>query len=427
MSEREEQKLQFIDVFSGCGGLSLGLSQAGLRGLFAIERNESAFETFEANFLAPNSVYKFQWPPWLPKEAIGIEELMESHEAELAGLEGMIDVLAGGPPCQGFSSAGRRRVNDPRNQLFKSYLKLVDMVKPRAVLIENVRGFTVDFQSASAKDNYSSMLTEALSDEYQVKDALLNLSSFGVPQNRVRYFVLAFRKGLKVGEPFNELSKMLPGFLRALGLQAPVSSWAAISDLEISRCGEQASSESAGFTEINYVGPRTKYQRLMATESGPGDLRLARHSKAVLGRFAELIELCRAEGRLNISISESLRQKFGLKKRALRVLDPDRPSPTITSMPDDLIHYKEPRILTVRENARLQSFPDWFAFKGKYTTGGKRRRHEVPRYTQVANAVPPLAGRAIGTVIAKILQANLSAKSLSGELDAVPELAKIGA
>src|SRR5262249_52412871 len=84
---------------------------------------------------------------------------------------------------------------------------------------------------------------------------------------------------------------------------------------------------------------------------------------------------------------------------ALRVLDPDRPAPTITSMPDDLLHYLEPRTLTVRENARLQSFPDWFAFKGKYTTGGDLRRREVPRFTQVANAVPPLMAEAVGCVL----------------------------
>jgi DNA (cytosine-5)-methyltransferase 1 len=135
----------------------------------------------------------------------------------------------------------------------------------------------------------------------------------------------------------------------------------------------------------------------------PTDLRLARHTKEVVARFEEIIELSHAEGRLNVSISEEVRSRFGLKKHALRVLDPDRPSPTVTSMPDDLLHYSEPRALTVRENARLQSFPDWFSFKGKYTTGGHLRRQEVPRFTQVANAVPPLAARAIGELLNDIL------------------------
>jgi DNA (cytosine-5)-methyltransferase 1 len=128
----------------------------------------------------------------------------------------------------------------------------------------------------------------------------------------------------------------------------------------------------------------------------PSDTRLARHRDDIAMRFKTIIERCKLEGRLNTSISMALRQEFGLKKMAIRVMDPRKPAPTITSMPDDLLHYSEPRTLTVRENARLQTFPDWFLFKGKYTTGGHLRRCEVPRFTQVANAVPPLLAELIG-------------------------------
>jgi DNA (cytosine-5)-methyltransferase 1 len=141
-----------------------------------------------------------------------------------------------------------------------------------------------------------------------------------------------------------------------------------------------------------------------AGETVPGDLRLARHSDDIVDRFQEIIELSHANGRLNTRISDAMRARFGLKKRTLRVLDPDRPSPTITSLPDDLLHYTEPRALTVRENARLQSFPDWFLFKGKYTTGGHLRRKEVPRFTQVANAVPPLVARAFGEMLIELFR-----------------------
>jgi DNA (cytosine-5)-methyltransferase 1 len=96
-----------------------------------------------------------------------------------------------------------------------------------------------------------------------------------------------------------------------------------------------------------------------------------------------------------------MRERHGINKMATRVLDPDKAAPTITSMPDDLLHYSEPRTLTVRENARLQTFPDWFAFQGKYTTGGERRAREVPRFTQVANAVPPLIAEMWGEVLFK--------------------------
>jgi DNA (cytosine-5)-methyltransferase 1 len=130
-------------------------------------------------------------------------------------------------------------------------------------------------------------------------------------------------------------------------------------------------------------------------------------------RFREIIKLSHAEGRLNTSISADIRARFGIKKMALRVLDPDRPSPTITSMPDDLLHYSEPRTLTVRENARLQTFPDWYSFQGKYTTGGHLRKQEVPRFTQVANAVPPLVARAIGETLTELLRNNSVTEEVS--------------
>ena len=95
-----------------------------------------------------------------------------------------------------------------------------------------------------------------------------------------------------------------------------------------------------------------------------------------------------------------------LNRRGVTVLDPDSQSPTITSIPDELVHYCEPRILTVREHARIQSFPDWYEFQGKYTSGGKRRKQEVPRYTQVGNAVPPLFAEQIGLAIKEVLKDN---------------------
>ena len=92
-----------------------------------------------------------------------------------------------------------------------------------------------------------------------------------------------------------------------------------------------------------------------------------------------------------------------LNRRGVTVLNADSYAPTITSIPDELVHYCEPRILTVREHARIQSFPDWYEFKGKYTSGGKRRKNEVPRYTQIGNAVPPLFAEQIGRAIMEVL------------------------
>lgn len=404
ISQAKKRRIVFVDAFAGCGGLSLGLMQAGLQGRFAIEHDKFAFETLRANLLLRDSRFKFAWPRWLPKEPIAIDPLLQNYKTHLESLEGSIDLLVGGPPCQGFSSAGRRKHDDPRNNLFSSYLQIVDILKPRAVLIENVRGFTVDFDKGAAVTNYSHKLREKLSATYDVFEELLDLTLFGVPQSRTRYFLLAFQPGLCSDNPFDLLRERLPSFLRSLRLKTPVSSWAAISDLELSRGGKQPSTETPGFDEIRYTSPLTHFQRLMgAGETVPTDLRLARHSDEITDRFQEIIELSHAQGRLNTSIGQDIKARFGLRKKALRVLDPDRPAPTITSLPDDLLHYREPRALTVRENARLQSFPDWFTFKGKYTTGGHLRKKEVPRFTQVANAVPPLVARAIGEMLADLL------------------------
>jgi DNA (cytosine-5)-methyltransferase 1 len=412
MGKVQNKKIVFGDVFAGCGGLSLGLLQAGLEGRFAIEHDEFAFATLRENLLVNSAKFRFSWPRWLPMEAIAIGAFLKDYRDELESLAGSIDLLVGGPPCQGFSTAGRRRHDDPRNQLFTSYLKLVEILKPKAVLIENVRGFTMDFEMDSRVKNYSQKLREKLSADYDVYEELLNLSQFGVPQKRTRYFLLALQPGFAVENPFDLLRERLPSFLRMLSLKAPVNSWSAISDLEIARGGKRPSRDTPGFEEIRYTRPLTRYQKLMGEGSTcPRDLRLARHSAEITDRFRDIIESSHAEGRLNTTISDVIRARYSIQKKALRVLDPDRPAPTITSLPDDLLHYGEPRILTVRENARLQSFPDWFSFHGKYTTGGHRRRKEVPRFTQVANAVPPLVARAIGEMLVDLFDRSTGCRN----------------
>ncbi len=277
--------------------------------------------------------------------------------------------------------------------------------------MENVRGFTMNFGNDDEVNNYARKLRLLLSERYSVHERLMDLSRFGVPQQRTRYLLIALHPDFVGLDPFQIIDDRLSGFLRRLNLQVPVSSWAAISDLEIGRGGTRASEETPGFLEIEPSAKCTSFQKLMGTgASKAADLKLARHAPDIRKRFGEIIEICHAEGRLNTTISAETRHRYGLKKQALRVLDPDRPAPTITSMPDDLLHYAEARTLTVRENARLQSFPDWFVFRGKYTTGGERRRREVPRFTQVANAVPPLVAQAIGEAIVAMAAAVATPK-----------------
>jgi len=407
MPKTPQKPPTFVDIFAGCGGLSYGLMAAGWEGLFAIERDANAFASLNENLIRQESSMKFSWPKWLPKAPHGIDEVLDSHRESLLALRDKVDLLAGGPPCQGFSSAGRRVANDPRNHLTSSYLDFVALVRPKIVLIENVKGIAIDFDdddSADGKVNYAKKIIQALSVGYNVSAEVLDTSTFGVPQKRKRFFIIGLRKDAKfrsIETPFSVIERLRLSFLSRKGLSAPVASKSAISDLEIGRNGTRQSADSAGFQEIAYKGPLTSYQRLMNVGVGKHvtDTRLARHNAEITSRFEKIIQLCHADGRLNVSISPELRASFGLKKCAIRVLDPDGPSPTITSMPDDLIHYRESRTLTVRENARLQSFPDSFVFKGKYTTGGDRRKKEVPRFTQVANAVPPLVAEAIGRAL----------------------------
>ncbi|MBX5083061.1 DNA cytosine methyltransferase [Rhizobium lentis] len=401
----------FIDVFAGCGGLSLGLMQSGWTGLFAVEHDKNAFETLSHNLVEEHAQYRFDWPGWLPKAPASVFDVLKQYHNQIAALEGTVDMLVGGPPCQGFSSAGKRNPADPRNRLVEAYLEFVSVLKPRIVLIENVRGITSDFLESDDRTkriNYAQYIVESLDQNYHVSTKLIDVSAFGVPQKRHRFFIIAARRdcGFEDFAPFAQLEADRLRFLRDKGIAVvPTTTQMAISDLEVERNGKGVSRDSVGFEEIQYSGPITSYQTIMRSgvPEGIEDTRLAKHRPDIEARFAKFIELCHAEGRLNKSLSSELKASFGLKKSAIRVLDPDQPSPTITSMPDDLIHYSEPRTLTVRENARLQSFPDFFQFRGKYTTGGERRKQEVPRFTQVANAVPPLMAEALGKMIASAL------------------------
>lgn len=406
-----KQAPTFVDLCAGCGGLSLGLMSAGWRGVFAVEKNADAFKTLKFNLLCKKDK-KFYWPDWLPEKEISLEELTENHAAELKGLRGKIDLLAGGPPCQGFSTFGRRNASDPRNQVFRHYLKVVELLQPKMVLMENVKGILCPFKGTDApKDEngqplvYAEIIKRALHDEYEVSSRILHAKDYGVPQNRPRYILVGIKKGLlaaagpNISDFFDLLAKNRKGFLdsKNLGNTQPAVHHA-ISDLLRDGGILHDCIETPRFKQGAYGKQTTNYQRLMHGDMN-GDIadshRFARHKPTTIEKFAWFQKRC-TPGR---KIEQDERGKYANKKHTVCVLDPNQPAPTVTTLPDDIIHYSEPRILTVREMARLQSFPDWFEFKGKYTTGGNRRTKECPRYTQVGNAVPPLLAEAIGRTL----------------------------
>ncbi|MBL1259885.1 MAG: DNA cytosine methyltransferase [Thiotrichaceae bacterium] len=406
----------YIDLFSGCGGFSLGLGNAGWKGLFAVEKDAMAFDTFKHNLI--DGVHRhFDWPEWLPQKATTIQSLLSKYPKELASLRGAIDLIAGGPPCQGFSMAGRRKSTDPRNKLSEQYLSMVDLIQPKYVVLENVRGFNSAFSSGGSKQAYS-MIVKARLDKlgYDVYHDYVHCEQFGVPQARTRFLMLGIRRGQLTNAevaPFEMLTKIRESFLLDKGLpNKPISVRQAISDLAITRKGAKvihhSGTDGKGFKKLDYRRPPGKsnaYQKLMnrgLNGAQPNSLRLARHKPDTIKQFIKI----KSNSRAGVVLSLSEKEALGIKKQAICVLHPDKPSKTLTTLPDDLLHYSEPRILTVRESARIQSFPDNFVFKGKYTTGGAMRTKECPRYTQVGNAVPPLLGEAIGSMIMKLAKSS---------------------
>ena len=410
--------MSFADVFAGCGGLSLGLSHAGWRGRFAIEKHIDAFRTFSANLVDSPARYRFDWPAWLPKSAITTSQFLSKYEREICNMSGNLTLLAGGPPCQGFSMAGRRTQSDPRNALTDDYIALVKILQPRFLLIENVRGFALPFRTHITSDGdgspYSQQVTARLKAAgYTVYSTLIDLSQFGVPQFRKRFILIAIRNGdsaLKMlygKSPIELLQSYRKRFLSYKGLssETAVSAKDAIGDLEVT--GKQLvkcvdSPPFNCFVQVPYMngGFESPYIRLMrkGARGAPNSLRLPRHSDQTRRQFEQIMTTC-AKGR---SLSEVDRRRLKLKKHALTPLHGNVPSGTVTTLPDDIIHYSEPRILTARENARLQTFPDTFQFFGKYTSGGPQRKLDCPRYTQIGNAVPPLFAEALGRVLRKL-------------------------
>jgi DNA (cytosine-5)-methyltransferase 1 len=398
----------YIDLFAGCGGLSLGLHNAGWRGLFAIEKNQDAFETLRANLMENKN--HFDWPIWLPKTNLEIDDVLNKYIENLKTLNGNVDLVAGGPPCQGFSTAGRRKEDDVRNGLIKSYLRFIMYVRPKVIFFENVKGFTQKFEKNKSKGmTYSHYVLRVLRFfGYEVEGKMVDFSKYGIPQKRTRFILVGIRKDIaeknkvKAKIFFKLLAENKSLFLINKNLPQSPTLGSAISDL-LKKNGLVETPDRKNFNSGVYSNPKSKYQKFLREgieyDIIPNSHSFPKHKPEIVKRFAYFLKRQNS----NKNICDTTREKFSINKHTIIPLTRELPTPTITTLPDDYVHYCEPRILTVREYARIQSFPDWYAFKGKYTTGGKVRTKEVPRYSQIGNAIPPLFGEQSGIVLKELI------------------------
>ncbi len=408
MKYNQINTLNFIDLFAGCGGLSLGLEEAGFSPIFVNEIDQDALETYLINremrfpHLRDPSFYSRDIKSCLKKSYI--DELKKNLISKLGISE--VDLICGGPPCQGFSGLGIRRSYNidkkhiPSNYLYEDMANFIKQINPKMFLFENVQGLLSSRWTSSGPKGevFASVLKtfEAISG-YKVAYELLFSRDFGVPQRRPRVFIVGLRDDVVQKIDFDEKDIK---FLPTGGLTAPNIS-DILSDLVDENYTNGGSTSQYPAKALNKT---QKYFRTLPDGSllKKGDLltehEYSKHSERVIQRFKRIIE---NKGKADLNLKT--------KKFAQRMLpaqwSESGPNITITSMPDDYIHFLQPRAPTLRECARIQTFPDWYQFSGKRTTGGKRRagvptdnnfNRELPKFTQIGNAVPVMLARKIG-------------------------------
>ncbi|OQD36000.1 DNA cytosine methyltransferase [Bacillus toyonensis] len=408
-----KKKYVVLDLFSGAGGMSEGFLQAGFHIPCATDYSKEVAETY---------INRHQQLGYDVNYYSGDIRELTKNRKKFKGFigENKIDVIVGGPPCQGFSLSGKRLEDDIRNTLFIEYLRMVKLVKPKYFVMENVEGLlSYKFRKIKGlgKEVYEEIYPqeviekEALRLGYHVKWKVLNAKDFGVPQNRPRVIFL----GHRIKKCRNEKYKNLvtpPRFPTALKTMVTIED--AISDLNFIQNGEVKTKYDKRF------GNKSDYQKCLKEGLTPSisgkpikaeilyNHQASKHNEKTLERF-KLLKSGESINALLQRLPEELKANFATKKFRCTKLDKNNVSPTVLTLPDDIIHYdmNSPRILTVRELARLQSFDDSFEFRGKRTTGGNRRKFETPQYTQVGNAVPPLFARAIAKEIYTALSSSV--------------------
>lgn len=414
-------KYGHIDLFAGCGGLSLGLELAGFTPLFVNEINPDALSSYLIN--------RQDHYPWLKEKEFHCYDVKELvNKKRIAKLKknildkfhidinkGDLPLIVGGPPCQGFSGIGHRRSYSvekeklPSNHLYQDMAWIINELKPKIFLFENVKGLL------NAKWNKDGKNGEVWNDvlatfknilDYTVEFSLVHAKNYGVSQNRPRVLLVGIRNDINKKIPKN--SSIANGYLPSPTFNAPDLSelLGDILDPAYSNGSSTKKYPKQAKTDIQ-KWYRTMRDGNIAQKNAPvTEHDYSKHSDNVLNKFNHMIS---NNGEIS-SIHKT--KKFSQKLLPAKWNDKG-PTITATSLPDDYVHYSQPRILTVREWARLQSFPDWYQFAGSRTTGGIRRagnpragifERELPKYTQIGNAVPVKLGESIGYHFIKILK-----------------------
>jgi DNA (cytosine-5)-methyltransferase 1 len=412
-----------VDLFAGCGGLSLGLEKAGLHPIFVNELNKDAMSSYlknreqtEPRLLSPE-FHEHDIKKIVTTRG-SIKKMSDAFKREysLSIENGDLDLVVGGPPCQGFSGIGHRRSYSvdkeqlPSNHLFQDMAWVVNKLKPKIFLFENVKGLlSAKWTSSGTKGEIFEDVLDAFRSikGYRVEYALVLAKDYGAPQNRPRVLVVGVRNDINL-KPWEKInSGVANGFL-------PPPTYDA-SDL-VDLLGDLVDPKfQYGGSNTNYLSPAsTSIQKLLRTGVDgkvfpKGSLLTeqdySNHSEKVIEKFTYMLKN-------NGEIPPHLQTK----KFAQRVL-PARwgkvgPTITATSLADDYVHFSQARVLTVREWARLQGFPDWYQFAGSRTTGGLRRAgnpkegifdRELPKYTQIGNAVPVFLSEKVGLHFQKVL------------------------
>ena len=356
-----------VDLFCGAGGFSEGFRRAGYKIIFGFDKCPQAIETFKYNLKTTGLAGDIT--QYTPKKLL-----------EIAGLDRQnIDVVIGGPPCQGFSVAGMMKINDERNFLYQEFIRFIKYVKPKLFVMENVPTIASYDNGSIIQDIDGSFREIGYKKPSMLK---LNAANFGVPQTRERFFITGSRDGKQSFPPTP--SHELPSKKKNGTIEIPAGNFVTVEDA----ISDLLLKGSLGSDEMDYLHkPKSDYQE--KRRKGSSILynhRASKHTPNVIDRFSRFRE--------GDKISD-LPKEFKTNKIVVKRLVRSLPSATVMTLPDDMIHYAEDRILTVREMARVQSFDDKFRFIGKRTTGGQLRKKECPQYTLVGNAVPPLLAEAI--------------------------------